>query len=117
MLTPESHSKFQVEFVNENARQELLSLPKKIRAKAFALLDKMREVGPNLGMPFTRALEKGIFEVRAKGEEGIGRVLFCARIGKRIIVLRCFVKRTQKTPRKEIDIAIARLKELENESC
>ena len=37
MVTPESHSKFQVEFVNENARQELLSLPKKIRAKAFAL--------------------------------------------------------------------------------
>ena len=117
MVTPESHSKFQVEFVNENARQELLSLPKKIRAKAFSFLVKMLEVGPNFVIPFTRALEKGIFEVRAKGEEGIGRVLFCARIGKRIIVLRCFVKKTQKTSRKEIDIAIARLKELENESC
>lgn len=116
MAELEKDSPYQIEFVNENARKELLDLPKKIRAKAFALLDRMKSIGPNLGMPFTRSLNNGLFEVRAKGEEGIGRVLFCTRIGRRIIVLHCFVKKTQKTPQKEIEIALTRLKEFQNES-
>ena len=77
-----------------------------IRQKAFALLDRMKIFGPSLGMPHTRAMGDGLFEVRATGQEGIGRM---------IVVLHCFVKKSQKTPKKELDIAITRKLEFENE--
>ena len=62
-------------------------------------------------MPYTKALGEGLFEVRAKGVEGIARVIYCLRIGKRIIILHAFVKKTQKIPLKELDIALARMAE------
>lgn len=52
---------------NENARQELIGLPMSIRQKAFALLDRMKIFGPSLGMPHTRAMGDGLFEVRTTG--------------------------------------------------
>ena len=106
---------FSIEFASENARQELLALPCSTRSRAFALLDRMRIDGPNLGMPHTRALRDGLFEVRAKGRDGIGRVIYCMQIGQKIVVLHCFVKKTQKTPIKEIQIALKRLKEMTND--
>ncbi len=111
-----SESLYSIEFYNETARQELLALPLKIRAKAFAILDQMKDVGPNLGMPYTRALDNGLFEIRAMGVEGIGRVFFCTLIGRKIILLRAFVKKTQKTPKKELELAYSRLKEVKNET-
>lgn len=106
---------YTIEFANENARQELIGLPMSIRQKAFALLDRMKIFGPSLGMPHTRAMGDGLFEVRATGQEGIGRVLYCTQIGRMIVVLHCFVKKSQKTPKKELDIAITRKLEFENE--
>ncbi|WP_370753428.1 type II toxin-antitoxin system RelE/ParE family toxin [Parasutterella excrementihominis] len=55
-------------------------------------------------------------EVRGKAKEGIGRVLYCTVIGSKIIVLHAFVKKTQKTPKKDIDLAVSRFKELKNEN-
>ena len=54
----------------------------------------------------------GLFELRIKGQEGIARVFYCTQIGKRIIVLHSFVKKTQKTPIKELELARKRLGEL-----
>jgi len=54
----------------------------------------------------------GLFEIRAKGKEGIGRSLFCTVKGKEIIVLRSFIKKTQKTPKRELEKARNRMKEL-----
>jgi len=53
----------------------------------------MEEYGPNLGMPHTRALGNGLFEIRAKAEEGIGRAFFCTMVGKKIVILHSFIKR------------------------
>jgi phage-related protein len=72
----------------------------------------MLEFGPNLGMPHTRALKDKLFELRMKGKEGIGRVFFCAKISKNIIILHSFIKKSQKTPEKEIRIARKRLAEV-----
>lgn len=66
-------------------------------------------------MPHTRSLRDGLFEVRAKGQDGIGRVIYCMQIGKKIVVLHCFVKKSAKTPIKEMQIALKRLKEIEND--
>lgn len=67
-----------------------------------------------LGLPYTRAMGGGLFEIRAKGQEGIGRAFFCTMTGRRIIILHGFIKKTDKTPKHELDIALQRMKEMKN---
>ncbi|WP_338089229.1 type II toxin-antitoxin system RelE/ParE family toxin [Photorhabdus khanii] len=55
---------------------------------------------------------KGLFEIRAKAQEGIGRGLFCYLRGSNIIVLHVFIKKSQKTPKKDLDLAYERMKEV-----
>ena len=55
-----------------------------------------------------------ILEIRAKGKEGIGRSIFCYQKGRKIVILHSFVKKSQKTPKKDLEIALQRKKELEN---
>ena len=69
----------------------------------------MEIFGPNLGMPFTRSIEKGLFEIRAKGKEGIGRAFFCTIVDRRIVILHAYIKKTQKAPQKELKIARKRM--------
>ena len=69
--------RFSIEFASEKARQELLAFPCSTRSRAFALLDRMRIDGPNLGMPHTRALRDGLFEIRANRAGNRCLALFC----------------------------------------
>lgn len=71
----------------------------------------MEIYGPNLGMPHTRAMGEGLFELRLKAAEGIARVFYCTLIGRKIVMLHQFVKKSEKTPRKELEIARRRMKE------
>lgn len=66
-------------------------------------------------MPHTRAMGDGLFELRVKGREGIARVFYCTMIGKRIIILHSFIKKTEKTPVKELEIARKRKLEVQND--
>ena len=68
--------------------------------------------GPNLGLPYTKAFGDGLFETRARGKEGIGRAFFCTMVGKRVVILHGFIKKTQATPPDEIKIARKRMKEM-----
>jgi phage-related protein len=72
----------------------------------------MIEFGPNLGLPHTDSFGEGLFELRLKSIEGIARVFFCTMVEKKIVMLHSFIKKTNKTPRKEIEIAKSRLKEI-----
>ncbi len=72
----------------------------------------MIEFGPDLGMPHARAMGKGLFELRMKAMEGIGRIFFCVMPGRRIMMLHAFIKKSAKTPGKELKTARARLKEV-----
>ena len=72
----------------------------------------MRLYGNQVGEPQTKSLDDGLFEIRAKGAEGIGRGIFCYMMGKRVYILHVFVKKSDKIPQKELDIARNRLKEL-----
>jgi len=74
----------------------------------------MELYGPDLGMPHTRAMGEGLFELRLKSAEGIARVFYCTIMGKRIVMLHQFIKKTDKTPPKELAIARRRLKEIKN---
>lgn len=83
-------------------------------ARYFRTTELIEEFGPNLGSPHTKAFGKGLFEIRLKAQEGIARVFFCTIVHRKIIVLHSFVKKDQKTPQKELDIAKKRLKEIKN---
>lgn len=64
-------------------------------------------------MPHTRAMGQGLFELRLKSKEGIGRVFYCTRRVRRIVMLHSFVKKSAKTPAKELKVARKRLKEVQ----
>lgn len=74
----------------------------------------MEIYGPDLGMPHTRAMGQGLFELRLKAAEGIARVLYCTVVDRQIVMLHQFVKKTEKTPARELEIARRRMKDLKN---
>jgi phage-related protein len=86
--------------------------PTGIRASYLRIVEAMQEHGPDLGLPHTRAMGGGMFEVRAKGREGIGRAFYCTVVGQRIVILHVFTKKTEQTPQRELDTARARMREV-----
>ena len=105
---------WKIEYYSDTVQREILSLPSGLLARYIHLTDRMISFGPNLGAPHTRSMDKGLFELRLKAAEGIARVFYFVRTGQRIMMLHQFVKKTQKTPSKELKIARRRLKELKN---
>lgn len=72
----------------------------------------MIALGPNIGEPHTKAFGDGLFELRLKGAEGIARVFFCTLVGKRIVMLHSFIKKSERTPTHEREVAETRMKEI-----
>ncbi len=72
------------------------------------------EFGPNLRMPHSRAMGGGLFELRPRGREGIGRVFYCFVVSHRVVILNAFVKKTRDTREQELRIARKRMKEIQN---
>lgn len=101
-----------IEYFNERVEKAVLDLPKGLLAKYLRLTDLMLEFGSDLGLPHTKAMGDGLFELRVKGKEGIARVFYCVGIEQRIVVLHVFTKKSQKTPKKELDVAKKRMKEV-----
>ena len=86
--------------------QEFLeSLTLKMRAKMFREIDLLVQNGPELRMPYSRAVGEGIFELRSKVSTDISRVFYFFFVGNRAVLTNGFVKKTQKTPRREIELA------------
>ena len=103
---------WKVTFFNTKVKEETLKFPTGMLANYLHILEIIEEFGPTIGKPYTSPMGSGLFEIRAKGKEGIGRSLFCTVKGKEIIILHSFIKKTQKTPKKELEKARKRLKEL-----
>jgi len=101
-----------IHYYGDKVSRAILGLPAGLLARYIHLTDMMRAMGPNLGLPHTRAMGDRLFELRLKGKEGIARVFFCARIGRRIVMLHVFVKKSEKTPLKELETARERLREV-----
>lgn len=104
-----------VTFYSEKVESQTLALPVGILANFLHILELVEEFGPTIGRPHTAPLGKGMFEIRAKGPEGISRSLFCAIKGREIVILHSFIKKTQKVPKKHMDLARKRLKEVMND--
>lgn len=108
--------RFEVQFYEKEngerpVKEFLHSLDKKMQAKLSGLLDILEEKGNELREPYSKHLEDGIFELRGKVGNDISRVLYFFYYEGRIIVTNGFIKKTQKTPRKQIKIAKERRKD------
>jgi len=103
-----------VEYFHLRLRLEIESWPAGILADYARLVELLMEFGPNLRMPHSRALGGGLFELRPRGREGIGRALYCFVAGQRIVILHAFVKKTSETPEHDLRIARKRMKEVRN---
>lgn len=101
-----------ITFFDWKVEEEMLAFPAGILANLLHILDMIEEFGPALGKPYTAPMGDGLFEIRAKGKEGIGRALFCSRKGREIVILHSFIKKTRKTPKRELDTARRRMKDL-----
>jgi phage-related protein len=103
-----------VDTYSEEVDQELAALPADMRARFMHIARILEEKGPmNVREPHVKHLTKKLYEMRMRGKDGISRALYVAVTGKRIVVVRIFVKKTQKTPKREIDLALKRAKEIE----
>ena len=108
---------YTITYYSERVQDEILNLPDTLAARYIVLTRRMVVLGPNLGEPHTKAFGEGLFELRLKGAEGIARVFFCTLVGRRIVVLHSFVKKSQKTPPRERRIAEIRMKEIKDENA
>jgi phage-related protein len=105
---------FELQYFHPRVLAEVESWPVDILADYARLLELLAEYGPNLRLPHSRALGEGLFELRPRGRSGIGRAFYCFLVGKRVVIVHAFVKKTQQTPEKELKLARTRAKELLN---
>ena len=105
---------WQIIYFNDRVQKDVLSLPSGILADYLKLTEAMALYGADLRMPHSRALGAGLFELRPKGPEGIGRVFYCTQVGRVIVILHSFIKKTQETPDADMRMARKRLKEVKN---
>lgn len=90
---------------SEPVKEFLLSVDDKMRARLIKTIELLAHNGTALRMPYSEHFVDGIFEIRAKVGSDISRVLYFFVIGKRIVLTNGFIKKTQKTPKREIEIA------------
>ena len=104
-----------VSFYSRRVEDDLLARPAGLVARFLRYAERMEMFGPDLGMPHTRAMGSGLFELRLNAAEGIARVFYCTVVGRRIVVLHQFVKKTAKTPPNELQIARRRMKDVSHD--
>ncbi|MGB5156588.1 type II toxin-antitoxin system RelE/ParE family toxin [Desulfobacterium sp. N47] len=106
--------KYSIEYFNSRVKTEIENWPDSLLADYARIVELLMEFGPYLRMPHSRAMGDGLFELRLRGSEGIGRVFYCFVVNRRIVILHAFIKKTQETPERAIRIARKRMKEVRN---
>ena len=103
---------WKVTFYSARVEAKINALPAGFVARFVRYAERMEIFGPNLGMPHTRPMGDGLFELRLKAAEGIARAFFCTVVGRQ---LHQFVKKSEKTPKRELKIARNRMKEIRDD--
>jgi phage-related protein len=102
---------WRVETLNGTVDEELAGLPADMRARFVHIAELLETFGPlHVREPYVRSLGRKLFEIRMKGRDGIARAIYVAAGGQRLVVLHAFVKKTAKSPRAAIRVALARAK-------
>ena len=103
-----------VEFFSPRVEADVLGMPVGLLARFVRYAERLEIFGPDLGMPHTRAMGRGLFELRLQASEGISRVFCCVISSQRIVMLHLFIKKTRRTPARELEIARRRMRQLSN---
>jgi phage-related protein len=103
---------YTIHYYSDTVQEQIMELPDTLAARYIVLTRRMIALGPNIGEPHAKAFGDGLFELRLKGAEGIARVCFCTLAGKRIVMLHCFIKKSERTPTRERKVAETRMKEI-----
>jgi phage-related protein len=107
-------SSWHIEILSETVATEIAALPADIQARFLRLADRIRLAGlDTLREPHVKHLEGKLSEMRLMGRDGIARILYVTATGRRVVVVRAFVKKTQRIPRAEIELALRRAGEIE----
>ena len=103
---------WRVETLNETVDRELDALPADMRARLSRTGRLIATVGlERVGAPHVRHLTGPLWEIRLSGRDGIARALYVVAPDRRVVVVRAFVKKTRRTPRREIRLALSRARE------
>ena len=105
---------YEIEYFHPKVLSDIESWAVDVLADYARLIELLAEHGPNLRLPHSRAMGDGLFELRPKGQSGIGRAFYCFLVGRRIVILHAFIKKTPQTPDKDLKLARKRMKELKN---
>ena len=98
-----------VQFLDAEVESEVAALPEDMQAKLFRIIAMIEQFGlVAMREPYVKHLEKSLWEMRMKGRDGIARAIYVTVSGKRAVVVRVFRKKTQKTPRSELQLALKR---------
>ena len=102
-----------VELLDSRVKAELDGLPSDMRASFERIVRLIQTQGlERVREPYVKHLEDALWELRLKGRDGIARAIYVTARGRRIVVLRVFIKKTQKIPRRELELAARRAKEI-----
>lgn len=103
-----------VETLNETVDSEIEDLPEDMRARLVRIAQLIEEKGlERVGEPHVKHVDGHLWEMRLTGRSGIARALYVTAAGRRIVIVRVFAKKTRQTPRREIELALARAKLVE----
>jgi phage-related protein len=106
--------RWQIGFLDEQTQAALDSFPADIRASFQRIVELIQAHGlERVREPYLKHLEGPLWEMRLKGKSGIARAIYITASGMRIVVVHVFSKKTQKTPRREIDQALKKAREVE----
>ncbi len=104
---------WRVEVLDDVVAAEIGALPADVRASLARIVERIEAVGlQRLGEPHVKHLEGKLWEMRPHGRQVIGRALYVTTIGQRVVIILAFIKKTEKTPRRVIELALARAKML-----
>lgn len=105
-----------IETLNATVDEEIEALPVDMRARLVRIAELIATVGlENVREPHIKHLEGALWEMRLKGKDGISRALYVTARKKRVVIVRVFIKKTEKTPRREIEIALTRAKDVQDD--
>ena len=103
-----------VELLDARVRDELEVLPADMKARFRRIVELIQGHGlEQMHEPHIKHIEGPLWEMRMKGRDGISRAIYVTARGRRVVVVRVFVKKSDKTPRREIDLALQRAKEVD----
>lgn len=105
---------FEINYFHARVLAEIQSWPVDVLADYARLVELLAEHGPSLRLPHSRAFGDGLLKLRPRGRSGIGRAFYCFLVGRRVVVLHAFIKKSQQTPDSELKLARKRLKEVQH---